>query len=88
MQNATSEWCRVCDVCTAKKGPAQSNRVLLQLYSLGVPVERLAVDIASPLPLMPCGNQYICVVIGYFVKWPKAYSLPGHEAEIIAGVSE
>ncbi len=49
-------------------------------------MERVAVDIAGPLPLTPQGNWYICVVMDYFTKWPKAHVLPNHEAETVAGV--
>ncbi|XP_050705336.1 uncharacterized protein LOC126990695 [Eriocheir sinensis] len=86
MQSDVSEWCRVCDVCSAKKGPTKRNRAPLQVHCVGAPMERVAVDIAGPLPLTPRGNRYICVVMGYFTKWPEAYALPNHEAETVVGV--
>ncbi|XP_050714146.1 protein NYNRIN-like [Eriocheir sinensis] len=86
MRSDVSEWCRACDVCSAKKGPAKRNRAPLQVYCVGAPMERVAVDIAGPLPLTPRGNRYICVVMDYFTKWPEAYALPNHEAETVAGV--
>ncbi len=49
-------------------------------------MERVAVDIAGPLPLTPRGNRYICVVMDYFTKCPEAYALPNHEAETVASV--
>lgn len=86
MRNDVSEWCRACDVCSAKKGPVRRNRAPLQLYSVGAPMERVAVDIAGPLPVTPRGNRFVCVVMDYFTKWPEAYALPNHEAETVANV--
>ncbi|XP_063868206.1 uncharacterized protein LOC135104608 [Scylla paramamosain] len=86
MRSDVIEWCRACDVCSGKKGPTRKNRAPLQVYSVGAPMERVAVDIAGLLPLTPRGNWYICVVMDYFTKWPEAYALPNHEAETVAGV--
>lgn len=86
MRNDVTEWCRACDVCSAKKGPARRNRAPLQLYGVGAPMERVAVDIAGPLPVTPRGNRFVCVVMDYFSKWPEAYALPNHEAETVASV--
>ncbi|XP_045124905.1 uncharacterized protein LOC123512544 [Portunus trituberculatus] len=86
MRSDVREWCRACAVCSAKKGPARRNRAPLQLYTVGAPMERVAVDIAGPFPVTPRGNRYIYVVMDYFTKWPKAYALPNHEAETVAEV--
>ncbi len=58
----------------------------MQLYQVGAPMERVAVDIAGPLPATTAGNLYICVVMDYFTKWPEAYALPNHEATTVAEV--
>ena len=86
MRSDVREWCKACDVCSAKKGPARRNRAPLQLYTVGAPMERVAVDIAGPFPVTPRGNRYICVAMDYFTKWPEAYALPNHEAETVADV--
>ena len=80
------EWCKLCHVCAAKKGPAWRTRAPVQLYQSGAPMERVAVDIAGPLPCTPRGNRYILVAMDYFSKWPEAYGIPDHEAETVAGV--
>ena len=79
-------WCRACDTCCAKKGPARKTRAPLQLHHVGAPMERVAVDIAGPLPLTSRGNRFILVVMDYFTKWPEAYALPNHGAEMVADV--
>ena len=49
-------------------------------------MERVAVDIAGPLPLTTSGNRYICVVMDYFTKWPEAFAIPNQEAKTVARV--
>lgn len=48
-------------------------------------MERVAVDVARPLPLTTNGNRYICVVIDHSTTWPEAYVIPDQE-DIIAKV--
>ena len=86
LRKDVEEWCRACDVCSAKKGPGRRTRAPLQLYQVGAPMERVAVDIAGPLPLTAAGNRYVCVAMDYFTKWPEAYALPNHEATTVAEV--
>ena len=85
MRQDVEEWCNLCHVCAAKKGPVRRTRAPLQLYQPGAPMERVAVDIAGPLPCMPRGNHYILVSLDNFSKWPEAYEIPDHEAETVAG---
>jgi len=62
----------------------KKNRAPLQLYQVGSPLERVAVDIVGLFPVTTQGNRFICVVMDYFTKWPEAYALPDHEAETVA----
>ena len=76
MRRDVEEWCKLCHVCAAKKGLAWRIRAPLQLYQSGAPMERVAVDIAGPLPCTPRGTRYILVAMDYFSKWPEAYGIP------------
>ena len=49
-------------------------------------MERVAVDIAGPLPTSSSGNRYIVVAMDYFTKWPEAYPVPNQEATTVARV--
>ncbi|XP_042234639.1 protein NYNRIN-like [Homarus americanus] len=49
-------------------------------------MERVAVEIAGPLPLTADGNRYICVAINYFTKWPEAYAIPNQEPTTVAKI--
>ncbi|KAJ8957222.1 hypothetical protein NQ318_007785 [Aromia moschata] len=44
------EWCKRCDLCSAKKGPNTRSRGKMVQYLSGAPFERVAVDILGPLP--------------------------------------
>ena len=84
MRHDVTEWCKACSVCCAKKGPRQKIQAPLQLYQVGAPMERVAVDIMGPLPVTTSGNRYILVAMDYFTKWPEAYAIPNQEATTVA----
>ena len=71
-------------MCSAKKDPARRNRAPLQVYCAGAPIECMVVDTCLP---MLQGNRYICAVMDYFTKCPKAYALPNHKAKTVVSVS-
>lgn len=39
-----------CDICALRKNPIKKPTVPMKLYSIGVPMERLAIDVTGPLP--------------------------------------
>ena len=45
-------------------------------YNVGIPMERVALDILGSLLLSDSGNQYLLIVVDYFTKSPEAYVLP------------
>ena len=80
------EWCRVCDHCASKKGPHRTPRAPMQIFNVGTPMERVAVDKTGPLTETYEGNRYILVICDYFTKWTEAYALPNQEATTVAGI--
>ncbi|KAJ8959664.1 hypothetical protein NQ318_021852 [Aromia moschata] len=70
------EWCKRCDLCSAKKGPKTRSRGKMVQYLSGAPFERVAVDILGPLPLTDRGNKYLMV--------PEAVPLSNQEEETVA----
>jgi transposase InsO family protein len=78
------DWCKRCDVCMASKGPHRRSRGQMQQYNVGVPFERIAIDVAGPFPETKKGNKFILVAIDYFTKWPEAYAMPNQEAVTVA----
>ena len=75
---------RCCDVCARRKSPAKKGRAPLQQYRVGVPMERVALDLLGPLPKSDSGNRWILVVGDYCTKWMEAYPLPDATATTVA----
>lgn len=78
------DWCRKCTSCASVKGPHTRSRGSLQLYNVGAPWERIALDIAGPFPVTEAGNKYVMVVMDYFTKWPEVFAIPNQEASTVA----
>ncbi|KAK3921822.1 Retrovirus-related Pol polyprotein from transposon 412 [Frankliniella fusca] len=77
-------WCLSCAVCRTKKGPPRRTRAPLTLHNVGVPWERVGVDLAGPFPRTARGNRYLLVAVDYFSKWPEAIPIPSAHSEVVA----
>jgi hypothetical protein len=53
-------------------------------YNVGVPFERIAVDVAGPFSRSGQGNRYLLIAMDYFTKWPEAYAIPDQETSTVA----
>jgi hypothetical protein len=78
------KWCKQCDACASKKGPRTRSKGKLQIYNVGAPFERIAIDVMGPLPRTDNENRYLLVVMDYFTKWPEVYPIKDQEAETVA----
>ena len=83
-RNDVNNWCRQCDLCSARKGPKRRQHGPAGVYVVGAPMERVAVDILGPFPRSQQNNRYLLVAMDYFTKWPEVYPLPDQEASTIA----
>ncbi|GFU66150.1 retrovirus-related Pol polyprotein from transposon 412 [Trichonephila clavipes] len=70
VRSDTEKCCRICDPCTARKGPRKRTRARLQLYNVGAPFERIAFDILGPLPSSSDGNNIL------FQHWISRFGVP------------
>jgi hypothetical protein len=53
-------------------------------YNVGMPLERIAIDIQGPYPKSKRGNKFILVVGDYFTKWVDAIPLKNITAKYVA----
>jgi len=44
------DWCRTCEICVSRKGPSGKGKSPLQIYNVGVPFERVQMDVLGPFP--------------------------------------
>ena len=44
------EWCRKSETCSSTKSPKQLSRGPIKPYNVGLPFERIAIDVAGPFP--------------------------------------
>jgi len=58
----------------------------MKQYNVGLPFERLAIDVAGPFPETNRGNKYILVAIDYFSKWPEMFAISNQEASTVADI--
>jgi len=84
IRDDVKQHCQQCSDCASRKSPTKKPRTHMKKYLVGLPMERVALDILGPLPETYNGNLYILVTSDYFTKWVEAYALPDLEAETIA----
>ena len=81
-----TRYCQSCDLCASRRRPHKTPRAPMQTYTVGAPLERVAIDVLGPLPVSNSGNKFILVIGDYFTKWTEAYALPNQEAKTVAKV--
>ena len=79
-------WCSWCVECQAAKPGRRPRRAPLQQEPVGMPLERMAVDIVGPLPRTKNDNLYIVVIVDYFTKWAEAFPIPDKQTYTVAEV--
>ena len=78
-------WCIAsCQTCQKLKDPVRPARGKLHQYVLGVPFERIAMDIVGSLLETDRGNVYILVICDYFTKYVEDFALPDQQADTIS----
>ena len=85
-RNQIGSWVKQCTSCAKRKSPAPKFRAELRPFQVGVPLQKVGIDIFGPLPRSKRGNRYILVVTDYFTKWAEAYPLRSQDAQTVARV--
>lgn len=84
LQRDVANFCKTCPQCqqTSARGPP---RVPLQpLPIVGVPFERLGMDIVGPLERSKSGNRYMLVISDYATRYPEVFPLKNIRARSVA----
>ena len=68
MRTDIGVWCRQCPECAQSKGLPTKHKGLLQKVITGAPMDMVAVDILSGVPVTPDGDKYLLVLTDYFTK--------------------
>ena len=84
MRRDVKEWCRKCDRCAMRKTPKRKPRSALKQYNVGLPLERVGIDIIGPVVQSNFGNKYILTICDYFTKFVVAVPMKNQEARTVA----
>jgi len=82
----TRRHCRTCPECCSYKRGNAPRQGHLQQMTVGMPWERVGVDITSPHPKSRNGFVFILTVSDYFTKWADAFPIRNQEATTVAKV--
>jgi len=68
----------------SKQGPSGKKKSLLQIYNVGLPFQRVQMDMLDPLPKTYSENRF--VLVNCFTKWVEAFSIRNIRAKTVAEV--
>ncbi|XP_067293545.1 uncharacterized protein [Pseudorasbora parva] len=84
LDGEVKRFCQACPTCqrTAPRAPPPSP--LIPLPIIGVPFERIGMDLVGPLPKSARGHEHILVIVDYATRYPEAVPLRKATAKNIA----
>ncbi|KAL0173155.1 hypothetical protein M9458_033466, partial [Cirrhinus mrigala] len=84
LEAEVKRFCQACPMCqrTSPRKPPPS--LLIPLPIIGVPFERIGMDIVGPLPRSGRGHEHILVIVDYATRYPEAVPLRQATAKAIA----
>ena len=77
-------YCKRCVECSCYHRCPPKRQGLLQVTTVGEPMERIAIDLTGPHPTSRSSNVYILTVLDLFSKWAEAIPLRNKEAVTVA----
>ena len=82
----TRRHCKECPQCSSYSRKMPPRQGGMQSMVVGMPWERLGVDITGPHPKSKNGFTYILTITDYFTKWADAFTIRNQEASTVAKV--
>ena len=76
--------CNTCHACQARNMPTKPAKAPLKPYIVGIPLERVQMDIIGPLPETRLGHKYVLTITCCFTKWTECYPLKSITAKAVA----
>jgi hypothetical protein len=73
-----------CMPCLQRKSCGAPKLPPMQFSVTGYPFEKIAIDIAGPLPLSKNGERYLLGIVDYFSKYPMLLPIKNMESKTVA----
>ncbi|CAC5382089.1 unnamed protein product [Mytilus coruscus] len=70
-----------CSVCNRFKALNRKPKASLQSYTVGYPLDGVAIDVIGPLPHTRQNNKFKLVIGDHFTRWMLAFPLPHQQTE-------
>ncbi|XP_065407431.1 uncharacterized protein LOC135972648 [Chrysemys picta bellii] len=80
-----ADFCASCPECQRAGPKGVAPAPLVPMPVVGVPFERIGMDLVGPLERSKTGNRFILVVVDYATRYPEAVPLKTATAPTIAG---
>ena len=77
-------WIRACPVCQRRKKGCKNPKAPLKIYQVGMPNERLFMDVIDHLTRTEKGNVCVLTIVDQFTKYARAIPMPNQKKETVA----
>ena len=84
MYTQIKDWIATCELCNKRKRNYGFKPAPLMPIAIGLPFERVAMDVLDPLPVTTSGNKYILLFQEYRTKWVEGCALQTIDSKQIA----
>ena len=79
-------WVKKCPKCQARRLPKLRPRAPMKQDRVGVPMERVCLDLLGPFPESRNKNKYVLPIVDQFTRWVELFPIRNMEAVTVAKV--
>lgn len=79
-------WCNKCQMCQSRRLPKLRPLAPMKQSRVGVPLERVCLDLLGPFPESRSKNKYVLSICDQFTRWVELYPIKNMEAVTVAKV--